>query len=126
MDLPLLIAAVIAVALAGAHSLLGERYILVRLLRLPNLPHLLGSDAFTKQVLRCAWHLTSISWMGFAVILFIHGSSSEAQGMAVGTIAVVGVTYLTSAAVLALATKGRHLAWLAFLTIAVAALIALR
>lgn len=125
MNIPLLVGAAIAVSLAVAHSLLGERYILVRLLRRPNLPHLFGSDAFTKQTLRFAWHLTSIAWLGFAAILCIL-AIGDAPDQAAGIIAVIGATYLMSAVIAALATKGRHLAWLAFLAIAVAAWIAIQ
>ena len=56
----------LAVLLAGAHSYLGERYIMVRLLRRDDLPKLFGGVDFTKRTLRFAWHLTSIAWVGLA------------------------------------------------------------
>ncbi|WP_249118558.1 hypothetical protein [Pseudoalteromonas sp. NEC-BIFX-2020_015] len=52
------------------HSYLGEKYILIRLFKRDNLPKLLGSDWFTKRVLRFAWHLTTIAWWGFAAIIY--------------------------------------------------------
>ena len=54
------LAALLAVLLAVAHSSLGERFILIRLLRRQDLPRLFGSDRFTRGTLRFAWHLTSV------------------------------------------------------------------
>ncbi|MBA3657097.1 MAG: hypothetical protein H0W69_07085, partial [Gemmatimonadaceae bacterium] len=45
----LLIAALLTVVVGLAHSYLGERYILLRLFRRDDLPHLFGSDVFTKR-----------------------------------------------------------------------------
>lgn len=53
-----------------AHSFLGEKFIVRRLLRL-DLPKLFDSDSFTKRTIRFAWHLTTIAWWGFAVLLII-------------------------------------------------------
>ena len=64
MNISLVIGAVLAVLIGVAHSVLGERFLLVRLCQRDNLPHLLGSDAFTRQTLRFAWHLTTIAWWG--------------------------------------------------------------
>jgi len=47
-------AASLAIFIGAAHSILGERYILVRLFRRKNLPELLGSDFFTRRTLRFA------------------------------------------------------------------------
>jgi hypothetical protein len=68
-DLPRLSAAALAVVVAFAHSYLGERFILIRLFRRTDLPHLLGSDRFTKQTLRLAWHITSVLALGIAAVL---------------------------------------------------------
>lgn len=38
---------------------------LVRLFRRADLPHLFGSDLFTRRTLRLAWHLTSVARLGF-------------------------------------------------------------
>ena len=69
----LALAAILILAIALAHSYLGERYILIRLFRQP-LPKLFGSDDFTKRTLRFAWHVTSIAWLGFAALLLQVGS----------------------------------------------------
>lgn len=61
------VGAALALGVGAAHSYLGERYILIRLFRRPDLPHLFGSDLFTRRTLRFAWHLTTLAWWGFAV-----------------------------------------------------------
>ena len=60
------LAAALVVALGLAHSFLGERYILQRLLRREDLPRLFGSADFTRRTLRFAWHVTSVAWLGLA------------------------------------------------------------
>jgi hypothetical protein len=44
------VAAVLVFVLGAAHSYRGERYILMRLFRRQDLPHLFGSDLFTKNL----------------------------------------------------------------------------
>ena len=49
MNVLFLLAAAFAMVLASAHSYLGERYILIRLFRRPDLPRLFGGVEFTKR-----------------------------------------------------------------------------
>ena len=120
MNLYLLTAGVLATAVAFLHSYLGERYILIRLFRRPDLPHLFGDDVFTKRTLRFAWHLTSIAWLGFGVLLFLAAWGPTPEITVRSSLAVVQWTFLLSAAVAFLASRGRHLSWVLFLGIAVA------
>jgi hypothetical protein len=116
MKMGLLVAAILLALIAVAHSVLGERYIIIRLFRRSDLPRLFGSDAFTKRTLRFAWHLTSVAWLGFAAIL---AAAAEQTTPGVDPILrIVAVTCLVTAAVIALASKGRHLAWPIFLAVA--------
>jgi hypothetical protein len=110
-----MLAASLALLTAFAHSYLGERYILIRLFRRPNLPALFGSDAFTRRTLRFAWHLTSIAWAGAAVLLWVLDA-----GSARAAVHVLSVTFLISAIVTAAGSRGRHLAWIVFAVIALA------
>lgn len=71
MTIWLYFAAFLAFAVGAAHSWLGERYILMRLFRRDNLPHLFGGPEFTVRTLRFAWHLTSVAWWGFGAILVL-------------------------------------------------------
>jgi hypothetical protein len=116
MNTWLFIASALAVLTGLAHSYLGERYILIRLLRRTDLPQLFGSDVFTKRTLRFAWHLTSIAWVGAAVNLWV-----LARGDAAAGIRILSATFFVTALVTVAGSRGRHLAWLVFLAIAAAA-----
>jgi DUF1680 family protein len=111
-----LLAAVLTVAVAVAHSVLGERYLLVRLFRRTELPRLFGSDWLTRRTLRFAWHLTSIAWLGLAALLALLPSFGGPGAAAAGR--VIALTFLVTGLVTALASRGRHLAWVVFLAIA--------
>lgn len=102
------LAAILAVALALAHSVLGERYILIRLFRRDDLPRLFGGPAFTMQTLRFAWHLTTVAWCGLAVLLWQAGSGTLSGH---GTLAAIGYTFMLSGLLPLIGTRGRHLAW---------------
>ena len=113
---PLLaIAALLAFSLGVAHSWLGERYILIRLFR-RELPKLFGDDWFTRRVLRFAWHLTTLAWWGLGAILLLAARQGPSTDPAV--LRIVAGTFALSGAVTLLASRGRHLAWIVFLTIA--------
>ncbi len=114
-----LAAAALCVGVALAHSYLGERYILIRLFRRGDLPHLFGSDLFTRRTLRFAWHLTSVAWLGFGAVLVVAARRDE-PGDAVSLL-VVAATFAVSAVVTLVGSRGRHLAWLVFAAIAVLA-----
>lgn len=87
MEWALLLAAALACGIAVAHSYLGERYLLIRVFRREGLPKLFGSETYTKRVLRFAWHITSIAWIGLAAALFADART------------VVSLTFLASAIV---------------------------
>ena len=121
MKTGLLVAAALLVGVALAHSYLGERYILIRLFRRDDLPRLLGSDRFTKRTLRFAWHITSVAWVGFAGVLCALATRKAPLSWALVAIA---VTFLLTSLVIAVASKGRHLAWPVFLAVALLAWLA--
>jgi hypothetical protein len=109
----LLIAAVILIMCGLIHSYLGERYILIRLFKRDNIPHLFGSDIFTKGTLRFCWHITSLAWFGFAALLVnMQENNSETQ------LYIISTVFFLSASFSAYFTKAKHLSWLAFLIVA--------
>jgi hypothetical protein len=117
MNFYFVFAAVLTLAIGLAHSWLGERYILRRLFRRQNIPHLFGSDAFTKRTLRFAWHLTTIAWFGAAALIFILASSPpDASARMLSR--VIAATFLVSGVVALVGSRGRHLSWVVFLLIA--------
>ena len=111
------VGAALALGVGVAHSYLGERFILRRLLRRPDLPPLFGSDVFTRRTLRFAWHVTSIAWWGLGAVLLL--LAAEASSRTIG--AAVALTFGVTGVVTAVASRGRHLAWIVFLVIAAAA-----
>jgi len=112
----LLIGSFLLLFIGFVHSYLGEKYILIRLFRRDNIPKLLGSDWFTKRVLRFAWHITTIAWWGFAAILyFLSSPSVDLRSEILFTITVV---FAISGIVSLLFSRGKHLSWLIFFGIA--------
>ncbi|MDO6720293.1 hypothetical protein Q4575_12820 [Psychrosphaera sp. 1_MG-2023] len=107
----ILVASIILILIAFVHSYLGEKYILMRLFKRDNIPHLFGSDQFTKGTLRFCWHIMSVAALGFAAIL--HNASTSD----VFTLKVIGVVFLLSALLAIWFTKGKHLSWIAFLIV---------
>jgi hypothetical protein len=110
----LYVAAALIFLVGLAHSFLGERYILVRLLRKSDLPKLFGDDTFTRQTLRFAWHVTTVTWWGIAVLLIVLAK----DGATLNDVAnVIGVTLLICGLLPLIMTKGKHLSWIAFFLI---------
>jgi hypothetical protein len=102
---------------AVVHSILGERYILIRLFRRNDLPKLFGSDAFTRRTLRFAWHITSVMGLGLAAIIVELDAPGDA--FARRTAEIISATCALSGLVALVGSRGRHLAWIAFFAIAV-------
>jgi len=113
------VAAALCFLVGAVHSVLGERYILIRLFRRTDLPHLFGGTEFTTRTLRFAWHLTTIAWWG-AGALFCYMARDRLSPEAVA--GVLASVFLVSAAITLVASRGRHLAWAVFLAIGVIAL----
>ena len=114
-----IVAAALCFTVGLAHSVLGERYILIRLLRRPDLPRLFGGTEFTIRTLRLAWHLTTIAWWGAAFMFYRMAYAPLSSAAATRILAGV---FLASAAVAFIGSRGRHLAWPVFLAIGVIAM----
>jgi hypothetical protein len=119
----LLIAAVLTFAVGIAHSVLGEKLLLIRLFRRSDLPTLAGSATFAARTLRFAWHITTVAWWGFGAMLVL--ASRDALTPENSLIA-VAVTMLVTAAMILFASRGKHLAWPVFAAIAAVAFWAAR
>ncbi len=110
----LFLAALLAFGVGLAHSILGERYILMRLFRRGDLPRLLGGTEFTARTLRFAWHLTTVAWWGFGAILILLAE----QALTTRSVSwVIALTFLITSITTAAVSRGRHLAWPVFLAI---------
>ena len=108
VQLMLQLAAALAFLLGLAHSVLGERYILVRLFRRDNLPKLFGGTEFTTRTLRFAWHITTILWWGFAVLLWQLASGPVNTSFILN---VIGFTSIAAGLLPLIITRGKHLSW---------------
>jgi hypothetical protein len=111
-----LVAAALAVSLAAAHSYLGERCVIIRLLRRADLPKLFGSTEFTKRTLRFAWHLTSVAWLGFGALLAMLAVAGAGTRQAEAR--VISGTFALSGIVALVGSRGRHVSWVFFFAIA--------
>lgn len=111
MEFSLQLAALLLVFVSFVHSYLGERYILTRLFKRNNIPHLLGSDDFTKRTLRFAWHLTSVAWIGFAAILWVIAQPELSRH---SLLLVISVTFGLHFVFALIGSRGKHLSWLLF------------
>jgi hypothetical protein len=110
----LYLAAFLIFCLGVTHSVLGERYILIRLFGRSDLPKIFGSSEFTSRTLRFAWHITTVAWWGLAAILLQLGRGSLTAS---STAHIIGWTAILSALLPLVITRGRHLAWLVLLFI---------
>jgi len=106
-------AATLMILLGLAHSVLGERYLFIRLFRRPDLPKLFGGTAFTTRTLRFAWHLTTVIAWGLAAVVLQVGNLPDADGRRIALI--LAVTLLISGLLPLVITRGRHLSWLVLL-----------
>ncbi|NQZ90279.1 MAG: hypothetical protein HRT54_22165 [Colwellia sp.] len=112
----LLVGAFLLIFIGLIHSYLGEKFILIRLFRRDDLPKLLGSDWFTKRVLRFAWHITTIAWWGFATILYFLSNPSD--NIRTEILITIAVVFAISGVVSLFFSRGKHLSWLFFFGIA--------
>jgi hypothetical protein len=112
----MIITAALLLFLTGvAHSYLGERYILIRLFKRDNVPRLFGGTDFTTGTLRFVWHLLTIAWWGVAALVF----QASAQPLESGTVLeVFSVVAFFSGVLAFFFTRGRHLSWVVFFTVA--------
>ena len=112
----LAIASLLLIFIAIVHSYLGERFILIRLFH-RELPKLFGSDVFTKQVLRFAWHLTTVAWFGFAgILLSLYLESPELSTI---ILLITALVFAVSGAISFGFTKGRHYSYVVFWSVSI-------
>lgn len=110
------VAATLCFMIGLIHSYLGERFILIHLLRGDKVPHLFGSDYFPKRTLRFGWHITSFAWCGFGYLLWEIAAGQENLSQTVLN-TVCAVFFLSGVFSFGF-TKGKHLSWLVFWAIA--------
>lgn len=113
----LVTASVLIVFIGIVHSWLGEIKLINPLVSPATRTGILAHSRFARQVLRFAWHLTTLSWWGMAVVLAVIGLS---QGDSTGKMVAIiyAGTFGLLAAITLYAGRGRHHAWWVFAAIA--------
>ena len=114
----LVIAAFGIVTLGLAHTILGEKGVVQPIIKRMDWSGTKEGADFLNGTVRFAWHITTISWVGLAVILLtpIFGFSEDRSFVPL----VVAATSVVNAVFDFAYTRGRHLAWVVFLLIAAA------
>ena len=118
MNLALTSAAVLSVLIGIAHSALGERLLLGPLFRRGELPRLLGSTTFTRNVLRFTWHLTTVLAIGIGVVIG-YLASEPLDPNAVWILRALSITFGASTLVSLIGARGKHFSWWVFLIITI-------
>jgi hypothetical protein len=116
-SIPVLIAAILLFIIGTVHSWLGERRLIGPLLATGHRQGLLKKSAFACQVLRFAWHLTTVAWWGIgAMLLVLSWAPLEPTGRLI--LWITAATFLVTGLATLLTSRGRHLAWPVFLAVA--------
>ncbi|MEX2459491.1 MAG: hypothetical protein WD770_10980 [Actinomycetota bacterium] len=122
MNIAFALGALLALAAAAGHSVLGERWILSKLAD-ADMPQLTrygrGSGL---RLIRITWHLLSVAFVGGAVALAVQafGPADEAAGAVGRAVAVTFFGFVVLCVALAIRAPRmlRHPAWLMFLATA--------
>jgi hypothetical protein len=109
-------AAALAVLVGVAHSYLGERLLIGPLLAPEKRSGLLARSDFGRNVLRFAWHITTLAWWGMGAALLAAALAPPEQAVRLAIMA-LSVTFLLTGIVILIVGRGRHLAWPVFLAI---------
>jgi hypothetical protein len=110
------LAAVVLVICAGVHSIVGERLLIIPLLK-RELPPFFGSVPLARRTLRMAWHILTVVWLGMAALLVL--AANPLADLRAGVPIVLAGVCLTMAALSLAVTRGAHLlSWMGSLTVA--------
>ena len=114
MNTPFFISAIILFLLGAAHSLLGEKLLLIPISKESSIV-LFKQKPYLPSVMRFAWHVTSFAWWGIGLVILKWAFSETPLPFAIhslaGTFAVTGLFILGF-------SKGLHPAWFFFLVTA--------
>jgi len=107
------VAGILLAVLGLAHSVLGERLILIPLLEQEELPKIGGSDDLTRRTLRFTWHVTTVLLWGGAAVLWTIAVLPPSDTLHALT-RIMAIAYLACAFVSLIYSRGKHFAWLVF------------
>ena len=101
----LLAAGVVCVLTALVHSLVGEVRLVGPLVR--SRSGVMGRP-LVRQVVRFAWHWTSVLWLLVAAVLLSAGLGHPVE---IWLLRVIGAAHLAMGLLDAVITRGKHIAW---------------
>lgn len=101
----LLAAGGLCVLTALVHSLLGEARLIGPMVR--GRQGVLGRP-FARQVVRFAWHWTSVLWLLVATVLLSAGLGHPVE---IWLLRVIGAVHLAMGLLDAVITRGKHIGW---------------
>lgn len=110
MNVLFIIAACVLILLGVAHAVLGEKLLIIPLTKEKSVD-LFKKKPFTKNVIRFAWHITSISWWGMALVIIDLAGVENPPLFSVHALA--GTSLVTGLIVL-IFSRGFHPAWIFF------------
>ncbi len=116
----LMAAAIATLATAATHSYFGEKRLIGPLVASDDG---VMSRLLAKQVIRFAWHLTSLLWIGQALLLLRAAFDPEVFDAVL--IAGIGVLHVAIGLFDAVVTRGKHIGWPLLTAIGVFALLSL-
>eukprot|EP01113_Clastostelium_recurvatum_P001435 TRINITY_DN10583_c0_g1_i1.p1 TRINITY_DN10583_c0_g1~~TRINITY_DN10583_c0_g1_i1.p1 ORF type:complete len:146 (-),score=11.48 TRINITY_DN10583_c0_g1_i1:55-471(-) len=117
----------------AAHSFLGERGILPRLLSLPDLPIVINRE-FSRALFRVAWHATSLAWITLGgILLIVHIGTNNLPHNKVEvdanksiiikrSVQLIGAFGVATTVAILTTSGRRHIAWPVFLASGILAL----
>ena len=117
MSTALLTAAALSAAIGIVHSWLGERRLIGPLLDPETRTGMLAHSAFARSVLRFAWHITTIAWIGIGAVFAIF-ATAPLTALDRSVLVALALTMAVTGAVIFYTGRGRHWAWPVFLAIA--------
>ncbi len=106
----LLTVAILLIAQALGHSVLGELTV-IRPLLAGEVPPLLGHRQFGRDTIRMAWHATTVVWLTQAAVLLALALAPEIDATGRRLLWVIGAGLGLSALWFLVGTRGRHLVW---------------
>ena len=113
----LITAAVLTIAIGVAHSWIGERRLIGPLLSAEKRQGILATSGYARNVLRFAWHVTTLAWWGLAAVLaWLSGSPLDMRAR--GILVIIAITFLVHGLIALVMSRGRHLSWPVFFAIA--------
>jgi len=121
MNIPLLSAGIVLLALAVSHSIIGERLIF-RHLRVGTPGHAAARELLPARrwdALWSTWHLVSLLGLGLSAAMITASTYSDLKNAIDAIAMILAATFAVSGIYWLTGTKGKHPAWVGLLVIAV-------